>query len=66
MSLYRRGKTWWYVFEFGGRKVQESSGHQNKSAALRAETRRRTDLLDRAPRVRKTKARSLKFEEFTK
>jgi len=32
MSLYRRGKTWWYVFEFGGRKIQESSGHQNKSA----------------------------------
>jgi integrase len=65
MSLYRRGKTWWYVFEFGGRKVQESSGHQNKSAALRAETRRRTDLLDRRLGFAKPKL-APKFEEFTK
>ena len=65
MSLYRRGKTWWYVFEFGGRKIQQSSGHQNKSAALRAEARRRTDLLDR--RVGFARPKLLpKFEEFSK
>ena len=65
MSLYRRGKTWWYVFEFGGRKIQESSGHQNKSAAQRAEARRRTDLLDRRVGFAKPKLPP-KFEEFTK
>ena len=37
MAVYRRGKTWWYVFEFGGRKIQESSGFRNKTAAIRAE-----------------------------
>ena len=47
MSVYRRGKTWWYVFEFEGRKIQESSGFRNKDAALRAEAKRRTDLLER-------------------
>lgn len=47
MALYRRGKIWWYVFEFGGRKIQESSGFRNKTAALRAEAKRKTDLLER-------------------
>ncbi len=47
MSLYRRGQTWWFVFQAGGRKIQESSGHQNKAAALRVEARRRTEILDR-------------------
>jgi hypothetical protein len=65
MSLYQRGKTWWYVFEFGGRKIQESSGHQNKAAALRAEARRRTDLLDRRVGFAKPKLPP-KFDEFTK
>ena len=65
MSLYRRGKTWWYVFVVGGRKVQVSSGHQNKSAALRAEARRRTDLVDRRLGFAKPKL-APKFEEFTK
>jgi hypothetical protein len=30
MSVYRRGKIWWYTFEFQGRRVQESSGFTNK------------------------------------
>jgi integrase len=47
MALYRRGKIWWYVFEFGGRKIQESSGFRNRAAALRAEAKRRTDVLER-------------------
>jgi integrase len=65
MSLYRRGKTWWYVFVVSGRKIQESSGHQNKCAALRAEARRRTDLLDRRAGFAKPKLPP-KFDEFTK
>jgi len=47
MAVYRRGKKWWFVFEFGGRRIQESSGFRNKTAAIRAEAKRRTDLLER-------------------
>jgi integrase len=65
MSLYRRGKTWWFVFVAGGRKIQESSGHQNKAAALRVEARRRTEILDRRVGFAKPKLPP-KFDEFTK
>src|ERR1700690_851339 len=65
MALYRRGKIWWYVFEFEGRKVQESSGFRNKTAALRAEAKRRTDLLERRAGFTKLK-QAPKFEEFVK
>ena len=41
MAVYRRGKTWWFVFEFQGQRLQESSGFTNKTAALRAEARRK-------------------------
>src|SRR5579883_1865897 len=47
MSVYRRGKVYWYHFEFEGRHIQESSGFSNKTAALRAEARRKSDLLER-------------------
>jgi integrase len=63
MALYRRGKTWWYVFEFGGRRIQESSGFRNKTAALRAEAKRKTDLLERRAGFTKLK-QPPKFEEF--
>jgi integrase len=65
MSVYRRGKTWWYVFEFGGRKIQESSGSRNKTAALRAEAKRKIDLLERRAGFTKLKL-APKFEEFVK
>ncbi len=65
MAVYRRGKTWWYVFEFQGRKIQESSGFRNKTAALRAEAKRRTDLMER--RAGFTKSKPIpKFDEFSK
>ena len=63
MAVYRRGKIWWYSFEFQGRRVQESSGFTNKTAALRAEARRKTDLLDRRAGFTKAKL-APKFEEF--
>ena len=63
MALYRRGKTWWYVFEFGGRKIQESSGFRNKTAAMRAEAKRKTDLMER--RAGFTKPKPIpKFDDF--
>jgi integrase len=63
MAVYRRGKTWWFVFEYGGRKVQESSGFKNKTAAMRAEAKRKADLLDRRAGFTKLKL-APKFEEF--
>lgn len=47
MSVYRRGNVYWYHFEFEGRHIQESSGFSNKTAALRAEAKRKSDLLER-------------------
>jgi hypothetical protein len=43
MRVFRRGRIWWYNFEFQGRHVQESSGFTNKTAALRAEAKRKAD-----------------------
>ena len=34
MAVFRRGKVYWYHFTFQGRRIQESSGFQNKTAAL--------------------------------
>jgi integrase len=63
MAVYRRGKTWWYVFEFGGRRIQESSGFRNKTAAIRAEAKRKTDLLERRVGFKKPKP-TPKFADF--
>lgn len=63
MAVYRRGKTWWYSFEFEGRRIQQSSGFTNKTAALRAEAKRRTDYLERRAGLTRKKL-SPKLEEF--
>ncbi len=63
MSVYRRGKIWWYHFEFEGRRIQESSGFTNKTAALRAEAKRRADLLDRRTGLSRRELPP-KFEEY--
>jgi integrase len=63
MAVYRRGKTWWYVFEHGGRRIQESSGFRNKTAAIRAEAKRRTDLQERRAGFAKVK-QAPKFGDF--
>jgi integrase len=44
MSIYKRGRTWWYQFEFQGSLIRESSGLTNKEAARRAEGVRHTAL----------------------
>jgi len=62
MAIYRRGKIWWYSFEFQGRRIQESSGFKNKKAAIRAESIRRTELLDRRAGFSQRKL-APKFEE---
>jgi len=44
MSLYRRGRVWWYRFEFQGSLIRESTGLSNKEAARAVEDRRHTAL----------------------
>ncbi len=63
MPVYRRGRIWWYNFEFQGRHIQESSGFTNKTAALRVEAKRKADLLDRRAGFTKSKL-TPKFEEY--
>jgi len=62
MAIYRRGKIWWYSFEFQGRRIQESSGFRNKKRAIDAESIRRTKLLERRAGLSQTKL-APKFEE---
>ena len=47
MAVYRRGGVWWFEFWFQGRRIQESSGQTNKTAAQRVQAKRKADLLDR-------------------
>jgi integrase len=63
MAVYRRGRVWWFVFEYQGRKIQESSGFTNKTAALRAEAKRKVDLIERRAGFTKVK-QAPKFQEF--
>ncbi|HXN73698.1 MAG TPA: tyrosine-type recombinase/integrase [Candidatus Acidoferrales bacterium] len=65
MAVIRRGKIYWYHFEFQGRRIQESSGFRNKTAALKVEAKRRTDLLERRAGFTRSKP-SPRFEEFSK
>lgn len=63
MAVYQRGRIWWYGFKFQGRKIQESTGFTNKTAALRVEAKRKADLLDRRAGFTKIKI-APKFEEY--
>src|SRR5580704_2750238 len=63
MAVFKRGKVYWYHFTFQGRRIQESSGFQNKTAAQRAEAKRKVDLLDRRTGFTKLKV-APKFDEF--
>jgi integrase len=62
MAVYRRGKIWWYRFEFGGRRFQESSHVANKHKAEQMEAKRKTDLADGHAGIRR-KAAPLRFDE---
>ena len=46
MGVYRRGRIWWYRFEFGGRRFQESSHVANKHKAEQMEAKRKTGLAE--------------------
>lgn len=44
MSLFKRGKIWWYEFYFANRRVRESSKTPSKTVAKSAEQKRRREL----------------------
>ena len=44
MSLYRRGRTWWFEFEFDGARIRESARTTSKTIAKQAEQQRRREL----------------------
>jgi integrase len=44
MTLYQRGKVWWYEFEFRGQRIRESTHSRTKSIAERIERERRRQL----------------------
>jgi hypothetical protein len=44
MSVFQRGKVWWYKFRFAGREIIESSKSRSKTVAREAEKQRRREL----------------------
>jgi hypothetical protein len=44
MSLFKRGRIWWYEFRFAGKRIQESSKSSSKTMAKQAEQQRRREL----------------------
>lgn len=44
MSVFKRGKVWWYEFWFAGRRIQESTKATSKTVAKLAEQKRRREL----------------------
>jgi len=44
VSIYRRGRTWWFSFQFKGQKIQESAMTTSKSVARDAQRNRRREL----------------------
>jgi integrase len=51
--LYRRGKVWWYEFQFMGQRLRESSRSASKTVAEAAERQRRRDLEESANGIKK-------------
>jgi integrase len=46
VSVYKRGKVWWYKFKFGGQRIRESSRSTSKTVARDAEFARRRQLVE--------------------
>ena len=44
MSVFKRGKVWWYEFQFRGNRIRESTHSPAKDVAIRAERERRRKL----------------------
>ena len=53
MSVYRRGRKYWYKFHFAGQVIRESSKTASKTVAKEAERARRRELEERFNGVKK-------------
>ena len=63
--IYKRGRVYWFEFWHDGRRIRESTGLTNKTAAAQAEAIRRSGLAEgRAGIVRK--ARPPRIDEYVK
>ena len=65
MSVCKRGRLWWYKFQFQGRPIRRPTKFTNRTAALRAEAKHKADLLDRRAGLSQKKI-APKFEEYAK
>src|ERR1700720_1124641 len=59
MSLFRRGKVWWYKFRFAGQLIRESSKSESKTVAKDAERARRRELEGSYNRISKPRTAQL-------
>jgi hypothetical protein len=44
MSIFRRGKVYWFEFNFNGARIRESARSTSKTIAKQAEAQRRREL----------------------
>ena len=58
MSLYKRGRVWWYEFTFQGSRIREATGLTNKDAARDAEVRRKNAMREARAGVSKKRGRA--------
>ena len=63
MSVFRRGRVWWYDFRINGVRVREATNATTRAAAVQAEALRKTELAaGHVPRV--STEPSPRFEDF--
>jgi integrase len=55
MSVYKRGKFWWYKFRFSGQMIRESAKTKSKTVAIDAERVRRRQLEESWNQIRPRK-----------
>lgn len=63
MSVYPRGKAWWYDFRFRGVRYQERTAATTRDVALQAEALRKSELTS-TRLVPRQRLRSVRFSEF--
>lgn len=57
MSVFQRPgrKTWWYEFEYRGRRYRESAGTKSKTLAIEIERKRRREVEESANGIRRNR-----------
>ncbi len=63
MSLYKRGRVWWYDFQVRGIRVRQSTGLKSRAAAAQAEVLHKASLIQN-PDKRETSEPAPNFTEF--